>query len=700
MTNIRLYIIIFFATLGYIAAKADTTALDSLSVNMREVTVTQELRIQKADTLVVIPSAQQRKVTVNGYELLRSLMLPDIFVNAINAQVTTLSNQSVVITLDGRPVEKQDILAIQPKNVAKVEYLTNPGPEYGYSDNIGAVINFVSKERIDGYAAGMELANAVTSLGGENFAYGKYNRGKSECNLSLNSTFISPHKRSISEENSYLLGTDWTTVDRRGINKPLEFSQQVVSLGYNYFVPQKHLFNATLRWCYYYSPDRAIDQIVTVDGQDPYFARNKEYERYSSPKLDLYYKHYISSKQAITTNVVGTYRSTHYHYRLNESPLDQAGSIIDSYGFGVDGRKYSLITEAKYYNAITTPISVHAGARYHFSLTQNQYTGDDGSYNQSNDHNLYSYAGIYGKVGQLTYRADCGMSARWLDQNHQKHNTILFRPTVVLSYPLGGWKFTLSGSTQQNSPSLSQLTTSYQQVNQWEIMQGNPLLKDYQSYRARFQARGRLGIFNVSQSLFYQYYNHPVTTSYALGSYDDEPVILESYANQNHGSAVYESLSLQGSLLGCLHFSVGVNYNWRRFTGPTVNSRLSHWQGMAALELTVGNWNAGINWYSATKDLWGDTFSSTAASNQLIITYTWRHWRFGVNCQNLFLTDGPVMRERSDNPMIKKSQVLKCPSHGNMVMITIAYNISGGRSHKAGTQDLNNDDTDAGIMHP
>lgn len=163
-----------------ISATAQNANDTVTSENLQEVVVKASRKIQKGDTLSVIPSDNQRKFCSTGFELLRSMMLPGLRVNAITGELSLSDGGSALVLIDGRPVDRQDVLALRPKEIARVEYIQDPGPEYGYDQSLGAVINVIMKERTDGYAAAVVANNAVTTANGQNFIFGKYTKNNSE----------------------------------------------------------------------------------------------------------------------------------------------------------------------------------------------------------------------------------------------------------------------------------------------------------------------------------------------------------------------------------------------------------------------------------------------------------------------------------------------------------------------------------------
>ena len=167
------YLFCAIVLLSALPLKAQNTTDTIMSKQLNEVVVKASRRIEKGDTLSILPSANQRKFSMSGFDLLRSMMLPGLRVNTTTGEISMSNGENVIVMIDGRPVDRQNILALRPKEVAKVEFIQNPGSEYGYDSSIGAVINVVMKRRTDGYAAAILLNNAVTTANGQNFAFGK-----------------------------------------------------------------------------------------------------------------------------------------------------------------------------------------------------------------------------------------------------------------------------------------------------------------------------------------------------------------------------------------------------------------------------------------------------------------------------------------------------------------------------------------------
>ena len=79
----RIYIILSIILTTILSATAQDWNDSIATHDLKEVIVKASRRIQKGDTLTVIPSINQQKFNVSGFELIQSMMLPGLKVNTI-----------------------------------------------------------------------------------------------------------------------------------------------------------------------------------------------------------------------------------------------------------------------------------------------------------------------------------------------------------------------------------------------------------------------------------------------------------------------------------------------------------------------------------------------------------------------------------------------------------------------------------------
>ena len=130
--------------LGTLTLKEDTKQLGEVTVTASNVSAT-------ADKKLVFPNEQQVKASANGVDLLRNLMIPRLNVNPMNNTVSTTDGGTVQLAINGRKATKEEVTALRPSEIIRVEMIEDPGLRYGESD---AVVNYVVRRYEMGEVSG------------------------------------------------------------------------------------------------------------------------------------------------------------------------------------------------------------------------------------------------------------------------------------------------------------------------------------------------------------------------------------------------------------------------------------------------------------------------------------------------------------------------------------------------------------------
>ena len=132
--------------------------------------------------MIIYPTDAQKQASNNGYSILEKLTLANLRIDNINHTVTAIDNRGgVQLRVNGIVAGKQEMLALNPKDIAKINFINNPGVRYG--DGIAYVIDIVTRRAESGYTVGTDLTTALTTLQGDGMVYGKWNKGRSEWSL-------------------------------------------------------------------------------------------------------------------------------------------------------------------------------------------------------------------------------------------------------------------------------------------------------------------------------------------------------------------------------------------------------------------------------------------------------------------------------------------------------------------------------------
>ena len=129
-------------------APTDSLSTDSLDllldrfVNLGELTVTGASVINKSDRKLIMPSGEIKRLAANGTDLVKKMQLPGVRVDAMTGAIALQNEGKLVICINGRPVKSENVKAIDPTMVERVEYHDNPSLRYGDAE---LVLDFIVK---------------------------------------------------------------------------------------------------------------------------------------------------------------------------------------------------------------------------------------------------------------------------------------------------------------------------------------------------------------------------------------------------------------------------------------------------------------------------------------------------------------------------------------------------------------------------
>ena len=415
---ITLYMILF--SIGHVCAQEAEK-----SITLSEVTVEAAKVVSKSDGMLIYPTDAQKQASNNAYSMLEKLSLANLRVDPVAHSATATDNRGgVQLRVNGIVVSQQEMIALNPKDIVKIDFINNPGVRYG--EDIAYVIDVVTRRRASGYTVGTDLTSALTSRQADGMIYGKWNRGKSEWFLSYDMDGYKTRGAKSMQRAAYTL-TDGRiyTIERNDVESLRKSTAQQVKLSYNWADSTSTVFQASLCGAFTNTPDN-YDIKDIVDGTRRYRATSRDDNKSYSPVWDVYFYRRLTSSQSVTANAVGTYIST------------QTGSYYDEgtpYRYDVDGQTASLLTEVIYENRLR-PFTLSVGMDYSYKYTKNDYSGDVSALTRTSNHRVYAFGEIKGAIRQLRYTLGAGLSYIHYMQGGHQYNFWTFRPKVSLAYAM------------------------------------------------------------------------------------------------------------------------------------------------------------------------------------------------------------------------------------------------------------------------
>lgn len=464
-------------------ARIGNVRMQANSYLLKGVTVEAARVVEKVDRQIIFPTKEQVKTASNGYDLLDNLSLPTIIVNRAERKVLSLKGGDVQIRINDVKASMQDVLALQPDEVTKVEFINVPGLKYGDS-NLDAVINYQVRRRYAGYVGGVSTMQGTKTGFNNSDGYFKYNVKKSEFSINYSFSYRSVEERSYESLGTYHLPTG-ETLHRNylGYDSPFLYTTNNVQLGYNLSEPDKYTLNVRLNFFNYNSPVRGMNQLYQESGKANQYLQNNRKMLEQIPSLDIYYSLNMPHDQNLALNLVGTYIGTDYQYRMreytfNKSPDESVKNApLTDYSYDATGRKRSLIGEGTY-SKNWKQMALSVGGQYNISHTDNIYVGSSNADTELKYSNLYLFTQLQGQQKWFSYQVGVGATRSSIHQGENGYSKWLFRPQVTLQAKASDHlSFKWSSKITSDIPSLSDLSELRQYSNSFEARDGNSGLK-------------------------------------------------------------------------------------------------------------------------------------------------------------------------------------------------------------------------------
>lgn len=686
-------------------ARIGNVRMQANSYLLKGVTVEAARVVEKVDRQIIFPTKEQVKTASNGYDLLDNLSLPTIIVNRAERKVLSLKGGDVQIRINDVKASMQDVLALQPDEVTKVEFINVPGLKYGDS-NLDAVINYQVRRRYAGYVGGVSTMQGTKAGFNNSDGYFKYNVKKSEFSINYSFSYRSVEERSYESLGTYHLPTG-ETLHRNylGYDSPFLYTTNNVQLGYNLSEPDKYTLNVRLNFYNHNSPVRGMNQLYQESGKANQYLQNNRKMLEQIPSLDIYYSLNMPHDQNLALNLVGTYIGTDYQYRMreytfNKSPDESVKNVpLTDYSYDATGRKRSLIGEGTY-SKNWKQMALSVGGQYNISHTDNIYVGSSNADTELKYSNLYLFTQLQGQQKWFSYQVGVGATRSSIHQGENGYSKWLFRPQVTLQAKASDrLSFKWSSKITSDIPSLSDLSELRQYSNSFEVRDGNSGLKPFTGYNNTLSASWNIPLMSVYLEGNWTYYDKPIATSILPEKREDGSYLFVSKP-ENQKSHDYKHLLLTPEvhlIKDHLDLNLMCEYQNVKTKGLDYSHEFNYFSYGAEIRYMTGNWNIGYGAYKVEKSFWGEKTNGGEPTSNLAVTYSYKNWQFGILGLFVFYPHGCVYKDELFNKYVQQKNKVRLADQGNMLVFAASFNFSHGRRYHTGSRKLNNSDRDNGI---
>lgn len=681
------------ALMSAFGALAQTETADSIATReLQEIVIEAPKVIRKADMDVYHPSKSAVDNSKNGMQLLNNLMIPSLSVSDALGRITA-AGQSVQVRINGRTATIDQVRALLPETIRRVEWMDNPGLRYG---DANYVLNFIVANPTLGGSLQLYARPALNTAWGFYMADAKFNFGKSQFEIGANYKLTDKIKthRDYTETFTY---PDGSTLTRKETSRggSLDNTQSRAWASYNYIKPDTTVFMAEFSLWQNISDKWLYRGLMSLnDGIDDILMTESHGSPGKTPSLSLYWQQNLPRKQMLVIDFSSSFYLGRSFSDYQEQIPDVTGYLTDIHT-NIKDRNQAYGIEADYImNRRNSRFT--AGISYTANRNRSEYENLGGEIFHQRQDKVYFFAEYYRRFGNWT--ATAGIGAQYTDflfkESDRGNHSWSARPQATVTYsPNLNHNFRLNFTSWQSTPSLAETNVVPQQLDGFQWRVGNQNLKTANSYMLTF--RYGFNLPRVSGSFGIRAFTSPNAITPLLKW--DEDRLITTYENSRGLKNLSFFLAPQIEIIPkWLTVSGYLQYRMERMKGTGYAINHNGWSGNASLQLSHRGFVLSVEYQYAQRDLWGEQIKWGEDLNVIALDYNWRDWQFGAGILMPFGKYDQGSRSLSKwNTNEQHMRLDMC-----MPFVTVAWNLQWGRQkrdvQKIINADANTDRSTAG----
>ena len=656
----------------------DTMRMEEL----HEIVIQAPKVIRKADMDVYHPSKSAVENSKNGMQLLTNLMIPTLTVSDALGTIQA-AGQSVQVRINGHESSIDQVRALLPETIKRVEWIDNPGLRYGSANY---VLNLIVANPTLGGSLQTEAQPALNTAWGDYRADVKFNAGRSQWEVGGNyklTNKIRTH-RDYSETFTYTDGSSITR-DETSLGGWLDNSMANVWASYNYIKPDTTVFiaefgfhrNINERWTY-------NGLLSLSNGSDDVLLTDTKGAGGSTPSLSLYWQQNFKNRQMLVLNFSSSFYKGHSFsdYIENNIKDEIAGGAITNIHTNIKDQNQAYAAEADYIKNWSNS-RFTAGISYTANRNRSKYENLGGEIFHQRQDKVYFFAEYFRRFGK--WSATAGMGVQYTDflfkESNKGNHSWSPRPQATLTYSLNqNHNFRLNFTSWQSAPSLAETNTIPQQIDGFQWRVGNQSLKTANSYMLTF--RYGFNLPRVNGSFGVRGFTSPNAITPIL--YWDDDRLITTYENSRGLKNLSIFLAPQVEIIPDWLMASGyIQFRMEKMRGSGYTLHNNAWSGNASIMLMHWGFVLSGQYVRAQRDLWGEKISWGEDVNIIDLSYYWKSWGFGAG---IIMPFG-----KYDQGSISMSKWNQNEQHMRLNMrvpyVSISYNLQWGRQ-KGGASKL------------
>ena len=650
------------------AQAPDTTKTCIQSKELDEVVVKASYLIREDDHILAIPTKEQRKHAVTGYDLLNNLMIPGVSVERSTGNVTTPAG-AATLYIDGREVDFREVQSLRPKDIARVEYFDVPTGKYAKD---AYAINIVIKPLNNGGYTQLDASQGVGYLNGDYNLISKFVTGTKSLNLWAGFSLENP-KSSMNEDEvfnfpDYQLNRQQYYYNA-GNRQTEEYVQASISNRGKKYI---WMLRGGMAWK---DMRNNVNNGMTdywqtdVSSKDGSMLNIDSKNKTCRPSVYFYGLHTFSSTKSLDYVFDGYYSRNDYNRFYNEDDASFHSFVKEDYYYAKVNANYSLAFSHR--NRLV--FSLFEFMR----ISDSKYAGTS-TYNQNlRSSETILFADYSQRLGIFFFDITPGLSfLTYRLKGMESINHLTPRLQARAAYKIDKvqqLQFTFAlGNTY---PRINTINNVEQQIDPIIILKGNPDMDNSILLNPRLSHTLSLDKFTVQTGVSYFYQSHTITSDY----YMRDGHLISTFRDDCIYHRPSADISMTYKPSSSLNMKLSGQWIEHLARGGAGHRSLSSISGSAMANYYIQDFSFGASLVTPSQDLIdGQIRRKTFWKYQLSAMWNHGNWAIEANANNLFMKKNNIVDELSA-PYYSFKQKNQSRSYNQYATLKIVYSFDYGK---------------------
>lgn len=654
---------------------------------IQEVLIKTQHKRQYVDKAVYSFDEEALKKARYANDLLQTL--PELQFDPISSKISSIKGGKFLLLINGIESTELQARGIRPENVVRVEYYDNPPTRW--ANRADTVVNIITRNPEVGFAAGSSVSTALTTGFVNGQAYANYTNGRNNIGLEYAINFRDYDNRATNRVYDYYLqGSHYNTNENK--KDHFGYTDQDITLRYTNSVSGNYAFQTKFSMNIYNSFSKGNgESIFTKDNiSEQHGTSQYTGEKYSPPKLDIYFSKKLGKKDEISFNVVGS-AYTSKSFEVDKEWVINTGNIVFDNDMNLKAKQKSIVGEVAYTHDFELG-KLNSGYRIDNNNVNNSLENLAGNFDFSVNYlTQYLYSEFAGKSKKLMYRIGVGLTNIHNKTATTSNDDWTITPKIILGYELKkNQSLRFTSSYTPYSPGSTSLSPNINQIVPNIVSTGNPFLTIQKAWNNNLNYSYNNKYFDFNANLFYNYLDNAINSMYVL------------YNNNTQYALTYENAQFSSRL------GVQMTGSVKPFGNRLLVIKANIYPTMQRVKMSSGallkNNYFGNNFTISSEyknlsltymfnipvyTLSGAFLNTNENQNHIFANYKLKDWTFTTGMYWLGMPSRYKMKTL-DESLVNYSGVTNIYNNKNMFILGIGYDFAKGKKNEVNRKLYNN----------